>query len=80
MKTDDTSPITFGVCRHYDNGLLEYDLTFRLGYAGVETVDEDYGIQAKIINTNNLDLTAQKTDAKSFYSSGDATIFSQTSS
>lgn len=80
LKTDDTSPITFGVCRHYDNGLLEYDLTFRLGYGGIETVDEDYGIQAKIINANTLDLTAQKTDVKSFYSSGDTSIFSQTSS
>lgn len=46
LKTTDTSPIVTGVCRRYDNGLMEYELVFRLGYAGTKVVDPDYGTTA----------------------------------
>ena len=34
LKTSSASPIVSGQCRKYDNGLLEYDIVFRLSYIG----------------------------------------------
>lgn len=75
LKTEANSPIVGGYCRKYDNGLLEYDITFRLSYSGVAEVDEDYGISATIINCNNLDLANSIDDIKYFYSVNDGQIF-----
>lgn len=75
MKTRELSPIIGGYCRKYDNGLLEYDIVFRLSYVGVAEVDEDYGISATILNCNDLDLANAHDDEKYFYAVNDTKIF-----
>lgn len=75
LKTRELSPIIDGYCRKYDNGLLEYDIVFRLSYAGVAEVDEDYGISATIVNCNSLDLANAHDDEKYFYAVNDTEIF-----
>ena len=75
LKTSSTSPIINGVCRKYDNGLMEYEFTFRLGYAGVKVIDQDYGTEAHIIEANTLDLTPVRTDNSYFNASSDKNIF-----
>lgn len=54
LQQDNT--IVNGYYRRYDNGLIEYDIVFRLGYRGVETIDGvDYD---KIVcNDMTLDIT-----------------------
>lgn len=73
LKTSST--ILGGYCRKYDNGLLEYDITFRLSYVGDQEVDKDYGISASILECNRLDLASAHGDESYFYSTGDADVF-----
>lgn len=75
LKTSSESPIINGICRRYDNGLMEYEITFRLGYAGIKVVDPDYGTSAQIIETNQLDLTLSRSDKDYFNASSDQSIF-----
>lgn len=75
LKTSSTSPIIGGYCRKYDNGLLEYDIIFRLSYYGEAEVDKDYGISASILSCNNLDLANSRADEKYFYETDDIQMF-----
>ena len=75
LKTSSTSPIVSGQCRKYDNGLLEYDIVFRLSYIGDQIVDEDYNISASILKCNSLDLATAHVDDQYFRTTGDAQIF-----
>lgn len=75
LKTPENGPIIGGYCRKYDNGLLEYDIIFRLSYSGIAEVDEDYGISANIFECNNLDLVSQHSDENYFYGTNDAQMF-----
>ena len=75
LKTLENGPIIGGYCRKYDNGLLEYDIIFRLSYSGIAEVDEDYGISANIFECNNLDLASQHSDENYFYGTSDAQMF-----
>ena len=71
-KKDD--PIMSGSCRRYDNGLLEYDLVFRLGYAGNQLVDQEYNIYSDVISANILDLGKNNMDESHYLTFGDAAI------
>lgn len=73
-KEDDS--VLAGQCRWYDNGLLEYDLIFRLSYFGYKLVDEEYNEYADILSANVLDLSQSRSDEDYFMSYNDATIFS----
>lgn len=75
LKTSPTSPILGGQCRKYDNGLLEYDIVFRLSYIGDQVVDEDYSISASIINCNHIDLATGHDNDQYFRTTADAQIF-----
>ena len=70
--------ITNGYARWYDNGLLEYDIVFRLSYVGYQEVDKDYHISADILSCNNLDLTNEKSCDNYFMKPADMSIFSYT--
>ncbi len=72
-KSDDA--VLAGQCRWYDNGLLEYDLVFRLSYQGYKLVDEEYEEYADILSANMLELTQSDID-KHFISYNDGSIFS----
>lgn len=79
LKTSENGPIIGGYCRKYDNGLLEYDIVFRLSYLGIREIDEDYKISADILECNKLDLAKYHLDEDYFYGSGDSQIFNQES-
>jgi len=64
-----------GYGRYYDNGLLEFDIIFRLSYAGYREIDQEYHISADILSCNGFDMKDVKTESKYFYSNGDADIF-----
>ena len=68
------SPIMAGQCRWYDNGLLEYDLVFRLSYQGYKLVNEEYGEYADILSANTLEMVQKDVD-KYFISFDDGSIF-----
>lgn len=74
------SPIVNGNCRWYDNGILEYDIVFRLGYVGYQLVDEEYNISADIISCNSIDFRTDNTMSKYFLDTDDRSIFYQLSS
>lgn len=74
--TDDA--ITHGICRKYDNGLMEYDITFRLGYRGYQEVDADYGVSADVIGCNDLNFQSDHSMDRYFYSNSDMSIFQST--
>ena len=74
LKTSSTSPIINGYCRKYDNGLLEYDIVFRLSYAGQQIVDQDYSLNADVLSCNTLDLADHIND-KYFRATSDAQMF-----
>lgn len=73
-----------GCCRIYDCGLLEYDITYRLGYAGKKQVD---GVMADRILCNVVKLKQYTSATNSslsrtnvgdyFYSRDDYEIFSR---
>lgn len=80
LTQEENSPILNGNCRWYDNGLLEYDIVFRLGYSGYQLVDEEYNISAEIISCNNLDFRTDSTMSPYFFDVDDRSIFYQLSS
>ena len=65
VSTDDA--IIDGSCRWYDNGLLEYDIVFRLGYMGYKEIDDEYHISADILSCNNLTFVGSTNNDKYFY-------------
>lgn len=67
-------PIMSGNCRRYDNGLLEYDLVFRLSYAGNQLVDSEYGIYSDVLSANMLDLGKNNMDQSYYLTFNDAAI------
>ena len=73
VSTDDA--IIDGSCRWYDNGLLEYDIVFRLGYMGYKEIDDEYHISADILSCNNLTFVGSTNNDKYFYDNQDTTIF-----
>lgn len=46
-----------GVGRIWDNGLLEYEILFKLAHAGIDTID---GVQYEVLSCNALNLKADK--------------------
>lgn len=71
----ENAAITDGYARWYDNGLLEYDIVFRLSYAGYQEVDEDYHLSADVLSCNSLDLTSAKACDQYFMKPADMSIF-----
>lgn len=69
------SAIINGYARWYENGLIEYDIVFRLSYAGYQEVDEDYHLSADILSCNNLDLVNSKVCDQYFMKPVDMSIF-----
>lgn len=67
-------PIMSGSCRRYDNGLLEYDLVFRLSYAGNQLVDSEYNIYSDVLSANMLDLAKNNMDDSYYLAYNDASI------
>lgn len=71
-----------GFYRLYDNGLIEYDIIFRMGYAGTEEID---GIEMDVLSCNNVKFLNSQTgtearkgytnNADYFYSYDDFGIF-----
>jgi hypothetical protein len=57
LESDNT--IVNGYYRRYDNGLMEYDIIFRLGYRGVETID---GVDYDKIVCNDMDIDITEED------------------
>lgn len=57
LDPDPEDAILAGQCRWYDNGLLEYDLVFRLSYFGQTEVDPEYSEYADALSANVLNLT-----------------------
>ena len=39
----------YGYARRYENGILEYDIIFRLGFNGVQTID---GVERSVLKAN----------------------------
>ena len=76
----DNSPILNGSCRWYDNGLLEYDIVFRLSYVGFQIVDEEYQISADILSCNTLDFRQDNSMSPYFVDVDDRSIFCHLSS
>lgn len=68
-----------GQCRWYDNGLLEYDLVFRLSYKGHQLVDEEYNEYADVLSANILEMTQTDID-KHFNAYSDGSIFTPATS
>lgn len=80
LNHDNSSPILNGSCRWYDNGLLEYDIVFRLSYVGYQTVDEEYRISADILSCNSIDFRTDNSMSPYFHDVDDRSIFMQLSS
>lgn len=57
IHLDKDNVIINGVGRIWDNGLLEYEILFRLAYAGIEEID---GVQYEVLSCNSLDLNNDK--------------------
>jgi hypothetical protein len=75
LSPDNT--IINGHYRLYDNGLIEYDIVFRLGYRGTETID---GIDYDQIVCNDMTLDVNNDyfnsdNSKYFYATTDMDIF-----
>jgi hypothetical protein len=64
-----------GYGRCYDNGLLEFDIVFRLSYAGYREIDWEYGVSADTLSCNSYDARDLDADSAYFYSNNDADIF-----
>lgn len=79
LQSKENNAIINGFVRQYDNGLLEYDIVFRLSYAGYQEVDKEYKISADVMKCNQLDLTNQHNCDKYFCKPSDMSIFSQPS-
>lgn len=75
LDPDPEDAILAGQCRWYDNGLLEYDLVFRLSYFGQTEVDPEYSEYADALSANVLNLTQNNIDGKYFSSYSDQSIF-----
>lgn len=75
LKTSKTSPIIGGYCRKYDNGLLEYDILFRLSYLGPVEVDPDTGLIAEVVDCNTLNLAKNYIDSSYFETKEDTQVF-----
>lgn len=72
---DENGPIQNGYARWYDNGLLEYDIIFRLGYAGFKEIDSEYGISADVLSCNGLDFTNDHSMDEYFLAASDKSMF-----
>ena len=59
LQTDDS--IIGGYARRYDNGLLEYDIIFRLSYGGRTEVD---GVDSDVIKCNSVNIRNTSTFGK----------------
>jgi hypothetical protein len=59
LPQDDS--ILGGFARRYDNGLLEYDIIFRLSYTGTESVD---GASSNILKANSVNVRNTSTFSK----------------
>ena len=44
-----TNSVMYGYARRYENGILEYDIIFRLGFNGVQTID---GVERSVLKAN----------------------------
>ena len=71
-----------GYYRVYDNGLLEYDVTYRMGYVGQEEIDGDIydTISCNCIDFHDTSRLATRDPARNevakyFFNTGDYTIF-----
>ncbi len=84
IKLEPDNVILNGCARQWDNGLLEYEILFRLSYSGIEVID---GVEYEVLSCNSLDLseTALKEngidvsiDNKKYFNDADAyKIFAQ---
>lgn len=74
VPLEETNSVVDGYYRRWDNGLLEYDITFKLGYTGDTEIN---GMKYQNIVCNNLSITVED-DAKYFMSDDDKTIFQET--
>lgn len=75
LESDNT--IIAGFYRKYDNGLIEYDIVFRLGYRGTETID---GVEYDLVRCNDMNVNVNDQNYntendKYFYSTTDTDIF-----
>lgn len=59
MPQDDS--ILGGFARRYDNGLLEYDIIFRLSFTGTESID---GASSNILKANSVNVRNTSTFSK----------------
>ena len=62
-----------GICRKWDNGLLEYDIVFKLGSTG--NVQDIRGTQYEVIECNNLSIDTESNAADYFQTTDDYSMF-----
>lgn len=63
-----------GMYRRYDNGLIEYDIVFRLGYEETRDVN---GMMMDVLSCNNVEITQGGSNDKYFLDTDSYNIFNQ---
>ncbi len=75
LKKIENDPIMNGYCRKYDNGLMEFNIVFRLGYVGYLETDNEYKISSDVFECNNLNFQNDRSMDKYFNNENDMNIF-----
>lgn len=78
LPLEQDNAIIMGQCRKWDNGLLEYDIVFKLGCDGSTTYIR--GAQYEVVECNNLSIDGESDSLKYFMSEDDCTMFNTTGS
>lgn len=73
VEGDDGGTIVNGCYRRYDNGLLEYDIVYRMGYVGKVM---DGGLDVDALTCNSVVFRNEEENSRYFYSSDAYRIFS----
>lgn len=73
LPVDKSDKVILNGCyRHYDNGLLEYDIVFRFGYVGKINFN---GIQMEALKCNDVSFYNEYQNSRYFYNSQAYDIF-----